>query len=162
MISQVDARTLNPDAFPSRAQLEPLLFDRDIRFYFVEFAYEQSSPVLRDVDLGIRARTSVAFVGSTGAGKTTLIDLLLGILVPTNGTSRSTTLRSRTTIWPGGRCRSGTCLRQPSWPTRASLGISHSGFPPKQSTWTRFDGRHRWRRSTDSWRTISSSDTTPS
>ena len=44
--------------------------------------------VLRGIDLDIPAGSSVAFVGSSGAGKTTLVDLVLGLLTPTNGTIR--------------------------------------------------------------------------
>lgn len=44
--------------------------------------------VLRGIDLDIPAGSSVAFVGSSGAGKTTLVDLVLGLLTPTKGTIR--------------------------------------------------------------------------
>lgn len=40
---------------------------------------------LRSVDLCIHARTRVGVVGTTGAGKTTLVDMLLGLLTPTAG-----------------------------------------------------------------------------
>lgn len=40
---------------------------------------------LTEIKLRIRANTSVAFVGTTGAGKTTAVDLILGLLSPSNG-----------------------------------------------------------------------------
>ncbi|OGS92177.1 MAG: hypothetical protein A2Z95_00755 [Gallionellales bacterium GWA2_60_18] len=43
---------------------------------------------LREVTLDISANTTVALVGGTGAGKTTLVDLLLGLLPPTRGEIR--------------------------------------------------------------------------
>ncbi|MDX7951273.1 ABC transporter ATP-binding protein [Lichenihabitans sp. Uapishka_5] len=48
----------------------------DIRFEGVGFGYGRGAPVLRTVDLSIRAGETVAFVGPSGAGKTTLLSLL--------------------------------------------------------------------------------------
>ncbi|WP_080838400.1 ABC transporter ATP-binding protein [Cohnella massiliensis] len=47
-----------------------------IRFQNVSFGYERHSPILRNVDLTIRPGETVAFVGPSGAGKTTLCSLL--------------------------------------------------------------------------------------
>ena len=43
------------------------------------------TPVLEDFNLTIHARKMVGLVGGTGAGKTTLIDILLGLLTPQEG-----------------------------------------------------------------------------
>ena len=51
----------------------------------VSFSYSASGAALRDVSLVIPAGHSVAFVGSTGAGKTTLVDVILGLLDPQEG-----------------------------------------------------------------------------
>ncbi len=48
----------------------------DIRFDHVDFAYNPGEPVLKDVSFHIPAGTSVAIVGATGAGKTSIISLL--------------------------------------------------------------------------------------
>ena len=57
-----------------------------IRFEGVTFAYPGAAePALKGMDLEIPAGTSVALVGKTGAGKTTAVDLLLGLLSPTEG-----------------------------------------------------------------------------
>jgi ATP-binding cassette, subfamily B, bacterial len=48
----------------------------EIRFHDVSFAYSDVAPVLRNVDLTIPGGTSVALVGGTGAGKTTLAHLV--------------------------------------------------------------------------------------
>lgn len=47
-----------------------------IRYEGVRFAYGKAAPVLNGIDLDIRAGESVAFVGPSGAGKTTLCSLL--------------------------------------------------------------------------------------
>ena len=52
----------------------------------VSFSYPESkSPVINNLTLNIKAKTSVAFVGTTGSGKSTTIDLLLGLLEPQKG-----------------------------------------------------------------------------
>src|SRR5690606_7734274 len=48
----------------------------DIRFEDVTFSYSQGRPVLQGIDLEIRAGETVAFVGPSGAGKTTICSLL--------------------------------------------------------------------------------------
>ena len=53
----------------------------------VEFAYG-NLPVLRGVDLRIRPGEVVFLLGPNGVGKTTLVELLLGLLSPDSGTIR--------------------------------------------------------------------------
>ena len=57
----------------------------NIEFKNVTFSYKDSEPVLKDISLTIKAGESVAFVGRSGAGKTTLIKLLLRFYDVTNG-----------------------------------------------------------------------------
>jgi ATP-binding cassette subfamily C protein len=56
-----------------------------VTFEGVSFAYPDGPPVLRSVDLAVRRGEAVGLVGATGAGKTTLADLLLGLLKPAAG-----------------------------------------------------------------------------
>lgn len=46
---------------------------------------DKHTPAISDVSLTIPAGTSIAFVGPSGAGKTTIIDILLGVLNPDSG-----------------------------------------------------------------------------
>ncbi|GED31176.1 ABC transporter ATP-binding protein [Brevibacillus centrosporus] len=48
----------------------------DIQYKGVSFSYDQESSILRNIDLNIRAGETIAFVGPSGAGKTTLCSLL--------------------------------------------------------------------------------------
>jgi ATP-binding cassette, subfamily B, bacterial PglK len=63
-----------------------LPFKSEIKLDKVTFYYPQTEiPVIADINLTIKYNSSVAFVGPTGAGKTTLVDILLGLLVPREG-----------------------------------------------------------------------------
>ncbi len=58
----------------------------DIRFDHVTFGYDPARPVLRDFTAHIPAGSLAAVVGPTGAGKTTLVSLLLRFYRPQGGT----------------------------------------------------------------------------
>ena len=65
---------------------EPLLFQSSIQFDCVSFCYTKNGPlVLKELDLLIHKGDRVGFVGSTGGGKSTTLDLLMGLLTPTEG-----------------------------------------------------------------------------
>jgi len=56
-----------------------------VQFEGVEFAYEPDRPALRGIDLTVEAGQSVALVGHTGSGKSTIINLLCRFYDPTAG-----------------------------------------------------------------------------
>ncbi|HYT83747.1 MAG TPA: ABC transporter ATP-binding protein [Gemmatimonadales bacterium] len=60
-------------------------FNDRIEYRGVSFEYEAGEAVLRDVDLEVRRGHIVAIVGPSGAGKTTLVDLLPRFYEPTRG-----------------------------------------------------------------------------
>lgn len=62
------------DSTKPNAPLTPLR--GDVRFDHVTFAYEAGQPVLHDVSLYAKPGQKIAFVGSTGAGKTTITNLI--------------------------------------------------------------------------------------
>jgi ATP-binding cassette subfamily B protein len=68
-----------PDARPLPA------LKGDIRFEGVSFGYAPEWPVLKDVTLQVAAGETVAFVGPSGAGKTTLVSLLPRFYEPQSG-----------------------------------------------------------------------------
>ena len=57
----------------------------EVRFERVGFQYQPGVPVLQDVDLTVEPGQTVAVVGPTGAGKTTLVSLLLRLYEATSG-----------------------------------------------------------------------------
>jgi ATP-binding cassette subfamily B protein len=66
--------------------LNSLPFDREIKLDHLWFRYGQDTDwILQDINLTIVAKTTVAFVGTTGSGKSTIADLILGLLQPQKG-----------------------------------------------------------------------------
>jgi ATP-binding cassette subfamily C protein len=66
--------------------VEPLTFRRALEMWQVAYRYEGTdTDALAEVSVTIRPGESVGIVGPTGSGKSTLIDLLLGLLHPTEG-----------------------------------------------------------------------------
>jgi len=64
----------------------PLYFRNAIRLNAVRFRYSSDGPwVLDGLNLAIPKGARVGFVGSTGSGKSTTLDLLMGLLIPTEG-----------------------------------------------------------------------------
>ena len=60
----------------------------DIEFDRVEFYYTPNKPVLRDFNLHVKAGQTIALVGPTGAGKSTIVNLVCRFYEPKNGVIR--------------------------------------------------------------------------
>ena len=79
-------------------------FVAEIQVTGVSLTYpSQSKPAIDDISLTIPPGASVAFVGPSGAGKTTIIDVLLGVLSPDKGTVLISGLPPLLAVanWPG-------------------------------------------------------------
>jgi ABC-type multidrug transport system fused ATPase/permease subunit len=71
---------------PAAARITPLDFQLELRFEDVSYTYPGTDErVVDHLDLVVRRGESVGLVGPSGAGKTTLVDLVLGLLRPTSG-----------------------------------------------------------------------------
>lgn len=68
---------------PNAVRVPPL--QGDLELEDVSFQYREGTPVLQHIDLHIRPGETVAFVGRTGAGKTTLARLLVRLQDPAEG-----------------------------------------------------------------------------
>lgn len=66
----------------------PTVGGETIRATAVEYGYDAAVPVIRGIDLVVRAGERIALVGPNGSGKSTLGRLLVGLLMPDRGTVR--------------------------------------------------------------------------
>ncbi|MEP9384774.1 ABC transporter ATP-binding protein [Nocardioides sp. KR10-350] len=74
----LDAEEQIPDARGSlEASAEPVESRGEVRFEHVSFRYDDEKPLIEDLSLVARPGQTVAIVGPTGAGKTTLVNLIM-------------------------------------------------------------------------------------
>lgn len=66
-------------------KLPKLIKNPEINFSEVSFTYDKGQKVLSKIDLNLKNRQKTAFVGHSGAGKTTLVNLILKLYEPTKG-----------------------------------------------------------------------------
>jgi len=70
----------------SSDKIEPIPFKKELSLENVSFSYpEAGKPAINDINVRIETNTSVAFAGVTGAGKTTIANIVLGLLAPDSG-----------------------------------------------------------------------------
>ncbi|MEC1966805.1 ABC transporter ATP-binding protein [Bacillus cereus] len=72
----VELLETEPDIVDSKDAMEVQQVHGDIQYNNITFGYENKEPILNDISLNIHAGETVAFVGPSGAGKTTLCSLL--------------------------------------------------------------------------------------
>jgi len=82
MFSLIDAI---PDVTDKPGAIDPGTIEGDIIFDQVDFAYEEDDPILADFNLHIKRGETIALVGPTGGGKSTIVNLLCRFFEPTNG-----------------------------------------------------------------------------
>lgn len=65
---------------------ETLSFEKEIHLDHISFSYaETDKDVIRSINLNIEKHMSIGLMGPSGQGKTTLVDIILGLLYPTKG-----------------------------------------------------------------------------
>lgn len=69
-----------------RAKIEPLPFKEMLELKNITYSYPDTDKhVIKDLNIKIGVNTSIAFAGATGAGKTTIANIILGLLRPDSG-----------------------------------------------------------------------------
>lgn len=84
LYSDLSKTTIESEDFEDRV---PLKIHEKITINNLSFSYlDNKNPILKKINFSIDVNTTIGIVGSTGSGKTTLIDVLLGLLSPDSGT----------------------------------------------------------------------------
>lgn len=74
------------DQNPPSRDGKKLTLKHEIQLHDLDYAYpEQNKPAIRNISITIPKNRAVAFVGPSGVGKTTLVDVILGLLEPQKG-----------------------------------------------------------------------------
>ncbi len=71
-----DVLNLTPDIADKENARELSAVNKEIRFEHVDFEYVENTPVLKDICLKVKAGSTIALVGNSGGGKTTIVNLL--------------------------------------------------------------------------------------
>ena len=80
---------LVPDVVSKENQKDKISFENTLELDNIIFTYPGvEKPIIQFKSLKIKSNTTVAFVGSTGCGKTTLVDIIMGLLIPNTGRIR--------------------------------------------------------------------------
>lgn len=83
VLDLLEQEVLEPGAEQIR---DPIVFEDEINFNNVGFCYSSTSPfVLREINLKVRKGERIGLIGPTGCGKSTLMDLLMALLSPSEG-----------------------------------------------------------------------------
>ena len=85
VFSLIDAE---PEVTDRPEAVDPGTIQGDIEFDHVEFHYEPDKPVLEDFNLTVRQGETIALVGPTGGGKSTIVNLLCRFYEPKQGVIR--------------------------------------------------------------------------
>jgi len=72
--------------YAQQSPSKPISFNQDIRLKNIDFHYNDQVPyILKKIDLTIAKGDRIGFIGKTGSGKSTLVDIIMGLLLPTKG-----------------------------------------------------------------------------
>jgi ATP-binding cassette, subfamily B, bacterial len=75
----------SPEVQDKPGAVDPGSLKGDIQFEHVSFWYEDEQPVIKDLNLLVKRGETIALVGSTGGGKTTIVNLLCRFYEPKRG-----------------------------------------------------------------------------
>lgn len=85
ILNEIDSMPIDVSA-GTRRPVTPMRLTQELELRNIQFWYPNSRrPAVDNVSLVIPANSAVGFVGATGSGKTTLIDIILGLLRPQAG-----------------------------------------------------------------------------
>jgi len=86
LIDVIELLESSQDNNQIRKEAKLINFGNSIGLVNISFKYDShETPVLKEINLSIKKNSKVGFVGSTGSGKSTLFDIIMGLLNPESG-----------------------------------------------------------------------------
>ena len=82
LINKITSKSNNIDEKPFN---EKIIFENEILFENIFFSYEKENLILKDFSLKIKKNSFTGVSGASGSGKSTFVDLLIGLLEPQKG-----------------------------------------------------------------------------
>ena len=87
--SFIDVLNLLDQPLPSNTNQDlkkPMPFNQEVVLNNLSFRYSKDTPwILKNINLSFKKGEKIGFIGATGSGKSTLIDILMGLIIPTSG-----------------------------------------------------------------------------
>tara|TARA_B110000967_G_C18880357_1_gene560671 strand:- start:785 stop:2461 length:1677 start_codon:yes stop_codon:yes gene_type:complete len=87
--SFIDVLNLLDQPLPSNINQDlkkPIPFNQEVVLNNLSFRYSKDTPwILKNINLSFKKGEKIGFIGATGSGKSTLIDILMGLIIPTSG-----------------------------------------------------------------------------
>ena len=130
-----DLKNLKPITLNEDKSILPL--NKSINLKNIHYNYPNTSRVsLKNINLEIPAKSTVGFVGSTGSGKTTLVDIILGLLEAQKGTLKideKVITKENTRSWQRsiGYVPQHIYLKDDSIAANIAFGVSHENINQK-------------------------------
>lgn len=78
-------RSVESNSTLDNSKLPKLIFNKKIDIKNLSYSYENNNKIFSSVNLSIKKGHRIGIIGKTGAGKTTLINLMMGLLTPSSG-----------------------------------------------------------------------------
>ena len=83
---QIESKVKNKTDEKNSYLIEPIIFNDNIELRNVSFKYKNNQTrVLQDINLKIKKNSKTAIIGKSGSGKTTIVDIIIGLLEPSKG-----------------------------------------------------------------------------
>ncbi len=129
MFSLIDAV---PEVRDRPGAIDPGTIHGDIEFDHVDFYYEDEKPVLKDFTLKVRRGETIALVGPTGGGKSTIVNLLCRFYEPRHGTitHRRARLHGAHHCTPSNPASGSCCRLHTCSPARSARTSAMAAWQP--------------------------------
>jgi ATP-binding cassette, subfamily B, bacterial PglK len=84
-VVQRDLQSIVPVSISSKHHTQRINFNKSIQIKNLDYGYQKKSLIFNNLNIDIVKNSFIAFIGATGSGKSTLIDIIMGLNLPNKG-----------------------------------------------------------------------------